>query len=248
MKTFFQESNDVLRRAISQQIIDPTMRSLERVSYGKISLFQPLMKQLHEQVKRYRVSTRWLGKQNTWLMPETRRYQASTAPEVNPVVLPASSPAIASLVELARFSVPENHFGLIKSFEQMLGIDDLPSFFTLGNPFLTYPTRVTWFLRLSPIADMYRTPFLNVSGVAATIDNLPGRPYTDLPFTHDCWYPVQSPTAANVHLPIPSGNCLRVFFWSPGFEDDVLYIAARLAGTIQSELSTEAQNVARVVW
>ena len=148
MKTFFQESNDVLRRAISQQIIDPTMRSMERVSYGKISLFQPLMKQLHEQVKRYRVSTRWLGKQNTWLMPETRRYQASTAPEVNPVELPA----LASLTELARFFVPENHFGLIKSFEQMIGTGGSPpSFFSLCNPFPTWPIRVRWFLRLSPI-------------------------------------------------------------------------------------------------
>lgn len=247
MKTFFQESTDVLRRAIKQEIIDPTMRSIERKSYGKISLFQPLMKQLHEQVKRYRISTAWLGKQNTWLMPETRRYLTSVSPVVTPSVLSVSSPW---LVELARFSVPENQFGIVKSFEQFLSLPGNPP--TLysgiqawGNPFSMGANHVSWCFRLSPLADT-QTTFSNITGLGAIVDHLPGRPYTDLPQTDDIWYPAGSPASANVHLPVPGGFCLRVFLLTPAIAG--LNAAAKLAGTIQSELSSESQKVARVVW
>jgi hypothetical protein len=246
MKTLFKDSTNVLRRAIKEGVIDPTMRAIAVKSFGKVSLFQPLMSQLHEQQKKYRQSTAWLGKQNSWMLPATRRFQQSAFPPVTPSV--SASPA-PWMVELARFSVPDMNIGFVKSFEQYLSIQHGTEYTVSdlwGNPFCARPNVVTWYFRLSPSASMTLEQWVDINGTSATPDNLPGRPYTDLPFTDDLWYPATSPPAQNIHLTVPGGFCLRVFLLAPALVG--LRAACKLAGTIQSELNTEAQQVARVGW
>jgi hypothetical protein len=246
MTTLFRDSTAVLRRAINEGIIDPTMRSIAVKSFGKISLFQPLMRQLHDTTRRYRANTAWLGKQNSWMMPETRRYQISDSPDNSPVQL---SVAFPWMVELARFSVPTQNIGIIKSFEQFLDLPGTPpavysSLVNWGNPFVLLPNRIVWYFRLSPNAA--GAPWVNVTGIQANADHLPGRPYTDLPQTSDLWYPTSSPASSNIHLPVPGGFTLRAFLLTPAMNG--IRAAVKLSGTVQSELSSEAQMVARASW
>lgn len=248
MKTFFKDSTNVLRRAIKEGVIDPIMRAIAVKSFGKVSLFQPLMTQLHEQQKRYRTETAWLGKQNSWMSPATRRYQNSASPPVTPSLAGAVLPW---LVELARFMVDDNHVGFVKSFEQYLAVSGPPAVnytnaASWGNPFSVLPNHVQWFLRLSPSTSMTTAAWLDVTGIAATADNLPGRPYTDLPQTSDIWYPANSPSAQNVHLTVPGGHCLRAFLLAPAIAG--IRAAVKLAGSVQSELNKEAQQAAKVGW
>jgi hypothetical protein len=248
MKTFFKDSTNVLRRAIKEGVIDPTMRAIAVKTFGKVSLFQPLMSQLHAQQKRYRQETAWLGKQNTWVSPSTRRYQNSVSPDTTPSVLGVALPW---LVELARFMVPDNVLGVVKSFEQYLSLTGTPnvnytSALSWGNPFVMLPNHVQWFFRLSPSAAMPAAAWVDITGLTAIADNLPGRPYTDLPQTSDLWYPATSPAAANVHMVVPGGFCLRAFLLAPALVG--LRAAVKLAGSVQSELNTEAQQVARAGW
>jgi hypothetical protein len=243
--TRFREASDVLRRAVAQGVIDPTPRAFDRKRFETISLFQPLMRQLHVQATAFRAKTSWLGKQNTWVAPPTRRYQISYEPDNAPVVQTA---AIAWLVELARWPVPDGNFGVVKSFEQYLADRQTTysTFNSWGNPYATAPNRIEWYFRLSPVSEIGVTPWLNVTGLSAIAAYLPGRPYTDLPATNSLWYPASSPQSANIHLPVPGGYALRVFLLAPPIAG--LQAAVKLSGTIQSELGIEAQNVARMSW
>lgn len=252
--TMFRESTQFLRRAIGQGIIDPHLQAIQKKSLGKINLFQPLMRQLHDQAVEFRADTRWLGKQNTWVMPATRRYQNSIEPEGAPLVVSVAS---NWLVELARWAVSDQDFGIVKSFEQYLSFptvqgprDVYTKSANWGDPYAFPATagHVQWYFRLSPVSTVQTNAWINVTGPSAIADNIPGEPYTDLPKTADLWYPASSSSGANIHLPVPGGFVLRVFLLAPAMSAGGLSAACKLSGTTQTAIAQSAQEVAQISW
>jgi hypothetical protein len=244
--TSLKESTVVMRRAINEGIIDPTPSAIAKKIFGNASLFKPLMEQIRHQRSWYALNPKWLGKQNSWVSPTTRRYQQSENPPTSPITNTINAPW---LVELARWTVPDGYVGIIKSFEQWLSLPGIqtPTIYSSltnwGNPFVMLPNRVDWYFRLSPTN---RDNWMDVTGLSAIPEYLPGMPYTDLPHTSDLWFPATSPSSANLHLPVPGGFTLRVFLITPAIQ--YLSAAAKLQGTVQNELSSEAQHVVRVTW
>lgn len=155
-------------------------------------------------------------------------------------------------VELARFAVPRGMFGIVKSFDQFLGImgleaAELPTESSnWGVPFSGFTTTgigaVTWHFRLS---EYYGTlpPLLN----AVNSQALPGVPHPDFPSTNDFWFPAHSPSANNFHLPVPGGNVLRVIL-IVGPMSYRPQAAARLSGWLSTYLSPENRHAIRSTW
>ena len=150
------------------------------------------------------------------------------------------------MVELSRYPVSYGSVGVIKGFEQYLSQDS--TVFTAsdnwGNPFPT--VNVRWFFRLSQVHRV-GAPWINVSGASAIIDYLPGTAYEDIVDTNGLWFPAGSSSSANIHLPIPGGQVLRLVAIVTA-AGDAVNIAAKLVGTTSSELNDEAQSMLRMTW
>ena len=241
--SYYQSSNNVLRSAIRDSVINPTLPAIQKWGDGNIIL-RKLMDTVEKQA-RGRVNSPWLGKQSSWQLPQTRRFQQSRAPSETPLVQPV--PGSPWMVELARYPVPVGSVGVIKSFEQYLS-QDQTVFSTSdqwGNPFPTVDVR--WFLRLSQVHRI-GSPWINVSGASAIVDYLPGNPYDDLAETNGLWFPAGSSTSANIHLPIPGGQFLRLIAILPSAAGEPVNIFGRLYGSTQLELNDEAQEMLRLSW
>lgn len=239
----FKLSCQLMRRAISEEVISVTPKALLKFRDGKNDMFAKLMETVQRQYKNSLVKSPWLGRQSLWQLPTTRRYNQSREPQNAPLTQPSTA---AWMVELARFLVPYGSIGIIKSFEQYVSQDQtvLSRSMYWGDPFVVSGLR--WYFRLSPDT-LNAAPWLNVSGVSAIPDYLPGIPYDDLGNTDDLWFPAGSSASANIHLPIPGGKMLRVICLVAASET-ASTVACKLAGTIQSETNRDASFVAKTTW
>lgn len=155
--------------------------------------------------------------------------------------------------EVARFVVPAGNIGVVKGFEQYLAsIDEqgsatiysrndrwgVPGPWHAGGSAIT--GQFAWHFRTRSLSAV-RPPWYDAYGPAVQL--LPDQQYSDFPRADDLWWPAGSAASQNIHLLVPSGTMLRVFFVIP--EQDVLTeVAAYLKGYIQSNLSPEmAHNV-----
>jgi hypothetical protein len=243
--TFQSEQRDLLNRVVKNELINPHPDRIQELVDTKASLLMPLMETVREQRAQNLVDSPWLGQQSSWQLPTTRRYLQSKQP---PAGAPSTqpNPALDWMVELSRYAVPYGSVGIIKSFEQYVSSGG--TVYTVsenwGNPFAS--PSVTWFLRLSHISKQ-AAPWINVSGLSAIRDYLPGTAYNDFEHSEDVWFPAGSSSSSNIHLPIPGGFVVRLIAIVDATQSAVS-IAAKLAGTTQSETNQDAQFTVRTSW
>jgi hypothetical protein len=244
--TWFTEANDVLRRAIKVNIVDPRPLVIQRQSMCKGGIMSALMQTLDRQIRTLPSVSPWLEKQSSWQLPATRRYSQSRFPPVVPTQQPNA--ALDWMAEVARFPVPYGSIGIVKSLEQYVqqGQSVYSASPNWGNPFALGGVSIRWYLRLSSIAHL-GDPWVSISGAAAIPDRLPGIAYDDLSRTDDIWFPAASCASTNIHLVIPGDYVLRVFC-IVGASQDAVSIALRLAGSVQIETNNEAQYTLRTSW
>lgn len=240
----FRLSSELMRRAIAENVIAVTPRAIAKFQNERNDMFTRLMENVQAQYQTRIERSPWLGQQSSWQLPTTRRYHQSRSPVTVPAVQPSTA---AWMVELARFAVPYGNVGIIKSFEQYVrqGETIATSSANWGNPF-PITTDIRWFFRLSAI-HLVATPWINVSGLSAIPDYLPGIPYDDFANTDDLWFPAGSSSSANVHFPVPGGQVLRIVCLV-GSSQTATQVAAKVAGTIQSETNKDAAFVVRTTW
>lgn len=234
-----------MRRAVEENIFNPTPNALQRIIDGKASLYAPLMQAVREQREQSIVDSPWLEQQSSWQLPTTRRYIQSKTPSVVPSV--QTDPAQNWMIEIARLPVPYGSVGILKSFEQYVSQGDnvLTGSENWGNPFPS-SVSIRWFLRLSSLSKVGGS-WINSSGGSAISDYLPGTPYDDLPQSDGVWFPASSSASSNIHLPIPGGQVLRLICLV-GSSETAVRIAGKLAGTVQVEMNKDAQFVVRTSW
>lgn len=249
MKRLSDDSVLLMARAIDDGIFDPIAPVIPAL-WEEDALTKCLMGQLVNTV-----ISPWLGHERSWQLPQTKRFQASRKPAVGPILHPTTTaPYPPWLVELARYTVAPGSIGIIKSFEQFLaGKDEQETIIytcmcAQGNP---YPDGLTdygsWHFRLSNISQT-RRPWVNLASPLIGLESIPGTPYTDLPQEDEIWWPAHSASSQNIHLPIPGGYLLRVFFFTPAQATVRLSAACKLKGTNQVEYGNEAQLSARALW
>lgn len=235
---FFQAASNVLRTAITDNVVDPR---LQQIRYWKGDGSNLLAKVIANVGPTVQLSY----SKTSWQLPETRRYAVSKHnPSGNPLTQPDA--AQSWLVELARFTVPYGSIGMIKSIEQYLSHSE-NNWTESAKWGVPYPTGVdvSWHFRLSKIASSI--PWVSTSGTSATQEYLPGIPHPDLPNTDDIWYPASSPASTHVHIIVPGGYILRAFA-IVGSSQSEAGVAIRLTGSTQSETNNEAQKVIRSEW
>lgn len=246
MKSTYQsEQRALLNRVVKNELLNPHPDQIQELVDDKASLLMPLMETVREQRAQNLVDSPWLGQQASWQLPTTRRYlQSKQPPAGGPSVQP--NPALDWMVELARYAVPYGSVGIIKSFEQFLSSGG--TIWTAseywGNPHAS--PAVQWFFRLSPISKQ-AAPWINVSGLSAIRDYLPGTAYNDFEASTDVWFPAGSSASSNIHLPIPGGFVIRLIA-IVGATQSAVSVSAKLAGTVQSETNADAQFTVRTSW
>lgn len=243
--TMFIDACAVMRRARAEHIVDPLPYGMMKWVSGNRNLWNKMLSSVRKEYESRIDPDRYKFSQSTWQLPTTRRFLHTQYPSETAIVQP--NIAVDWMIELARFPVPEGSIGIIKSFDQYLaqGETVYSSSVNWGNPFAP-PELIHWYFRLSPIR-IVGEPWINVSGLSAIRDYLPGAPYDDLSTISGIWYPTGSASSANIHLPIPGGNVLRIFAIVPPSQE-AYSISTRLSGTTQSETSNDAQYVARTTW
>jgi hypothetical protein len=241
----YAKANDLMNRAISENVIDPRPNAIQRLSMGKANLFKALMATVEEQGRAQVERSPWLGQQASWQLPTTRRYHQSRAPSDGPLIQPNA--ALDWMAEVARFPVPFGEVGIIKSFDQYLaqGQTVHSSSANWGNPFPA-AVNIRWYLRLSHVSRV-GSPWINVQGLSAIPDYLPGTAYDDLSESEGLWFPTGSSSSSNIHLPIPGGQVLRLVALI-GANQTAYSIAAKFTGSVQIETNADAQTVVRTTW
>jgi hypothetical protein len=241
----YSQANDLMNRATRENVIDPRLNAFQKLSMGKANLFKALMLTVQQQRRQQLEQSPWLGQQSSWQLPTTRRYIQSRSPNGGALTQP--NPALDWMVEPARFPVPYGEVGIVKSFEQYLsqGQTVHSGSTNWGNPFPA-SVNVRWYLRLSHVSTVGH-PWINIQGLSAIPDYLPGTPYDDLNHLDGLWFPCGSSAAANIHLPIPGGQVLRLIA-IVGSSQTAYSIAAKLSGTVQVETNADAQTVVRTTW
>lgn len=242
--TYQTEANRLLRTATKNCVVNHMPPAVQRFVSGKADLYGPLMQTVSAQREKLLEASPWLGLQSPWQQPTTRSYLQSKQPPGLPLVQP--TPGLDWMVELSRYAVPYGSVGIIKSFEQYVrqGETILSSSDHWGDPFpLTLAIR--WFLRLSPHHHL-SNPWISIEGASAIPDYLPGIAYSDLSQSDDIWFPAASSAAGNVHFVVPGSYVLRLIAIVESSEE--IAIAAKLAGSVQSDTNQEAQNMVRTTW
>jgi hypothetical protein len=241
----FRESVELIRRAINENVIDPTPDTIRRWQFGDIDKYQSIFDSMTAQWRSTVEKSPWLYQQQSWQLPTTRRYVQSRHPVSGKLTQPNAS--LSWMAEIARFVVPYGSVGIIKSFEQYVAQGE--TVYTTsahwGNPF-PLSSSISWFFRLSHI-HLLGNPWINVSGLSAIPDYLPGISYDDFARSDDLWFPACSSSSSNIHLPIPGGQFLRLIVLV-GTSQTPVSISAKLAGTVQSEMSSDAQFTVRTSW
>jgi hypothetical protein len=241
----YSQANDLMNRATRENVIDPRLNQFQKLSMGKANLFKSLMLTVQEQRQQQLERSPWLGQQSSWQLPTTRRYVQSRSPVETFLTQP--NPALDWMVETARFPVPYGEVGIIKSFDQFLAqgetVHSASTFW--GNPFPA-SINVRWYFRLSHVSTV-GNPWINIQGLSAIPDYLPGTPYDDLSVSSGLWFPTGSSSATNIHLPIPGGQVLRLVCLI-GANQTAYRVAAKFTGTVQVETNSDAQTVVRTTW
>lgn len=241
----FKQSCDLIRQAIRENVIDPTPDTVRKWQFGTVDKWQSIFDSMESQYQATIEKSPWLYQQQSWQLPTTRRYSQSKFPVGN--VLTQPDAGLAWMVELARWPVPFGSVGILKSFEQYVGQGE--TVYTgcnyWGNP---YPlsTGISWFFRLSHI-HLLGTPWINSTGLSAIPDYLPGISYDDFAHSDDIWFPASSSASSNIHLPIPGGQFVRVLALVDPSQE-AIKLSAKVAGTVQSEMSQDAQFTVRTSW
>ncbi|MDD5547239.1 MAG: hypothetical protein PHO67_08820 [Candidatus Omnitrophica bacterium] len=149
-------------------------------------------------------------------------------------------------VELARFPVPHRYIGVIRGFEQFMGVADfapvpsVTSIVTYGDPFTDQfnGVRGRWFMRLFPFDGSVR-PWINQLNPP---DEQPGLPYSDFPEQSGIWFATHSDSANSVRFPVPGGFELAVFWECDGLITERPAVSAAFKGGIQSSLNKLAME------
>lgn len=152
-------------------------------------------------------------------------------------------------VELARMYIERSRVGVIKSYEQFLRTEALQTETVWSQSDHWGDPRVplgTWFFRLSSW-DGTEIPWINE---LSPVPQRPGMVYDDMPDEIGLWYPLHSNASNNIHLVVPGGYVLRVFFECNGALANTYqpHVGARLRGSIQSSFSIESQHQIRSYW
>lgn len=190
-------------------------------------------------------------KENAGSSPKSIHFlETSIGLKVHPTTV---SPYPAWSIELCRFVVPHGKVGIVKAFEQYLAQraeGQNPAYVYTASPRWGIPgpwhtgianelsNAGTWHFRLRSISRM-DPEWWELVGAGT----LPDIPYTDFANEAGLWWPAGSAASQNVHLIVPAGHMLRVFYSSPA-QTVRLEVAAKLKGYTQSDRSPEtAYNV-----
>lgn len=150
-------------------------------------------------------------------------------------------------VELARFDCPMGTTGIVRSLEQYVRSVDAQASSTTwtANQYWGDPHCVSgvWSLRIEPM----RVPAPQWVSMLTISIPLPGIRYTDWEPSEGVWYPAGSQSANSIHLVIPAGNRLRVFWDWPGGEEKPT-VACTLRGSLHNQYSAESRLPIRSIW
>ena len=189
--------------------------------------------------------------ENAGRSPKSIRFRESSRGRVEH---PETSPTYSAWnTELARFSVPIGKVGIIKGFEQYLAQQaegEEPAFVYTQNSRWGIPgpwhtglnnpitNQGIWHFRLRRI-QRRSLPWWDLIGPGT----LPDLPYTDFSSENELWWPAGCAASQNVHLIIPAGYMLRIFYTTPA-QDVRLEVACKIKGYLQSDRTDEsAYNV-----
>lgn len=137
-------------------------------------------------------------------------------------------------VELARFAVPHNQQGILRSIEQYLGFFNLQGLISSivdpRNPFADIDNSITgiWKFRLERYYNNDNVVWISEEN---PVNPLPGLPFEDMPETDNIWFPVGS--SRFHHILIPGGYILRAF-WECHTSTVRPVAALCLSGSVQS--------------
>lgn len=149
-------------------------------------------------------------------------------------------------VELSRFIVPLKQVGVIKAYEQFLSTTEVQTETVWSIATRWGDPRApigTWYFRLSPYTGL-DIPWVNQLNPTVL---RPGSPYNDVPDETGLWFPLGSSTSNNIHLLVPGGYVLRLF-WECAATSLSPSVGARLRGYLQSSFSVESRNAIRSYW
>lgn len=178
--------------------------------------------------------------ESLWQTPKAIRYQMNSEGRM---IHPSANP-IPWRVELARFSVPQRYFGIIRGFEQFMGVVNIQGgvspLSSIGNPFADQDAGIQgrWYFRLFPFDGGIR-PLINQLNPYPLY---PGAPYSDFLEQSGLWFAAHSDSANNVRFIVPGGYELSAF-WECGATITARpVIGACFKGGIQSALNDKAMD------
>lgn len=177
--------------------------------------------------------------ESLYLSPKAIRYQMSSAGRI-------THPGVRLdpwRVELARFAVPHRYLGIVRGFEQymgVVGIAGINGLIVYGDPFTDEEIGIAgrWFMRLFPFDGSVR-PWINQLNPPA---EQPGLPYSDFPEQSNIWFAAHSDSANSIRLPVPGGFELSVFWEMSSSITTRPVVGAALKGGIQSALNDRAMD------
>ena len=177
--------------------------------------------------------------ESLYLTPKSIRYQIDTAGRV-------THPGVnltAWRVELARFVVPQRYIGIIRGFEQFMGVvgqSGVNGIISYGNPFSDTDAGVEgrWCMRLFAHSGEIR-PWINT---LTPTEFQPGIPYSDFAQQSGIWYPAHSDAANSIRLPVPGGYELSVFWECDDTISARPVVGAAFKGGIQSAIDSHAMD------
>lgn len=152
-------------------------------------------------------------------------------------------------IELARFSVPKRHVGIVRSFEQYMGEvgqGGINNVIVYGDPFVDTEWGIEgrWFMRLFPWNGEIR-PWVNQVNYEA---QQPGIPYTDFMEQSGVWYPAHSDSANSVRFTVPGGYELAVFWECDSTITHQPVVGSAFKGGVKSAISKRGLDFYTGAW
>ena len=178
--------------------------------------------------------------------PRTQKYWESTRG-----LLTAPAGVNPWIVELARIAVADGYVGILKSFEQVVTVEEqevcLSESENWGNPFLI-PDELTftWYFRLER-SGTGEPPWINIASPTPLV-YLPGEPHFDLQEIYGLWYPAASPPSQNFHLTIGGRYRLRVLCVVARTDTTPFAVSAKIRGFSLSAYDKDTQHTIRSLW
>lgn len=236
----FNASQVIMREAVEAGLIDWTFGAATEES-----IITPATIEFIEQS--FEGSTNSADLENAGKSPKSIRFrESSRGRALHPETIAPYSPWC---VELARFAVPTGTVGVVKGFEQYLAQME-----ELQQPGFVYTQNARWGIPgpwHSGLANEIIDPGVwnfRLHGIqrsepawwqAIGPSTLPDMPYTDFSNEPGLWWPAGCASCQNIHLVVPAGFILRVFYSTPA-QAVRLEVAAKLKGFIQSDRTPES--------